>query len=164
MPRIVLPDTLWGAPLCPPSHQQGDYHLPTSVNLLSSILSGRPAPTPTCGHFVNVSDSASLHLAALLFPDVRHERIFAVSTPWTLASITSTLKRSFPERMQAAISTDGTNFEEEKSVWSKQEGVAGIDLTVFKDVERADVLLKRMGRQGWRDLEESLRGAVEGFL
>lgn len=39
-----------------------------------------------------------------------------------------------------------------------------MDLTVFTGVERAEDLLRRMGRQGWRDLEGSLRGAVEGVL
>lgn len=148
----VLPDTLWGPPVCP---MQQHEQLPSSILLLDDILNRSPRLGSKCGHFVNVSDAAALHLAALLFPNVRNERIFAVSIPWTRASINQILSRLFPERMKA-LKKEGEAVQ--------RESEESMDLTVFKDVERAEELLKRMGRQGWRDLEGSVRGAVEGFL
>lgn len=103
---------------------------------------------------MNVSDSAALHLAALLLPDVRHERIFAVSIPWTRSSIHQILTKQFPERIRE-LESDGRSEELQAEC---------MDLTVFKEVERAEGLLRRMGRQGWKDLEGSVKGSVEGLL
>lgn len=151
----MLADTLWGTPLAPPLPES---HPPSSISLLQDILASKSSPSdafPTCGHFVSVSDSATIHLAALLLPDVRHERIFAVSIPWTRNSIHQILAKQFPEKLSTSRADDG---------FDGQGQAERVDLTVFKDVERAEGLLRRMGRQGWKDLESSVRGSVEGFL
>lgn len=153
--HAVLPDTLFGSPIAPPLPESP---LPRSVCLLQDILVSKPSPSDsyqTCGHFVNVADSATIHLAALLFPDLRHERIFAVSIPWTRRSIHRILEKQFPEKLPVLVTDDSREGEDQAE---------RMDLTVFKDVEKAEGLLRRMGRQGWRDLEGSVRGSVEGFL
>lgn len=175
--NTVLPDTLWGAPLSALPAQRA----PSSITLLQNLLR-QGESGPACGHFVDVSDAAALHLAALLFPDVRHERVFAVSIPWTRRGVAEILARDFPERMvhspartQADALRVETGFVHRRSKSSRStmrslsssslgRDAEVMDLTVFKEVERAEELLRRMGRSGWRDLEGSLRGAVEGFL
>ena len=40
----------------------------------------------------------------------------------------------------------------------------GVDLTVFREAPRAEELLRRMGRQGWTDLETSVERSCESFF
>jgi hypothetical protein len=98
---------------------------------------------------VDVQDSALLHVAALILPDIKSQRIFAVSTPWNIQSITQLLQGLYPERgIQSGLDVEDL----------------GVDMTVFKDTGKAEELLRRMGRQGWTDLETSVERSCESFF
>ena len=136
----MLPDTLWGRVL--DLEHQG---YPSSVGILKSIYDGGPSAFLPC-YSVDVQDSALLHVAALTFPDVKGQRIFAASTPWNSQSIVQLLKGLFPQR----------DIPEEVPD-------LGVDLTVFKEAGKAEELLRRMGKKGWTDLETSVERTCESF-
>lgn len=140
---IVLPDTLWGRTLAP-HHQK----LPKSMHLLKSIYTNAPIPTLPA-NFVDVQDSALLHLATLTLPDVKGQRIFAVSTPWNVQSLVTLMRGLWPEKF-------GSEVMETEDL--------GVDLTVFREQWKAEELLRRMGRRGWTDLETSVERACEGLF
>ncbi|KAK3675607.1 hypothetical protein LTR78_004691 [Recurvomyces mirabilis] len=98
-------------------------------------------------YFVDVQDSALLHVAALILPDVRGQRIFAVESPYNINSVLQLLCMIYPNR-----------------VFNGDVSDHGIDLTVFKEAPYAEGLLKRMGKEGWTDLETSLSRNCEAFL
>ena len=137
----MLPDTLWGRVLN--LRHQG---CPSSVGILRSIYDGGPSAFLPC-YFVDVQDSALLHVAALILPDVRGQRIFAVNTPWNVQSISQLLRGLFPHK---EISDDVPDL--------------GVDLTVFKEAYKAEELLRRMGKNGWTDLETSVERTCESFF
>ena len=101
----------------------------------------------TVGYFVDVQDSALLHVAALILPDVKNQRIFAVSTPWNVGSLLQLLRGLYPQRK---IEGDATEV--------------GVDQTVFKEAAKAEELLRRMGRKGWTDIETSVERNCESFF
>jgi hypothetical protein len=88
-------------------------------------------------------------MAALVLPDVKAQRIFAVSTPWNVQSITQLLRGLYPQRFM----DDLVEIED-----------LGVDLTIFKECAKAEALLKRMGRSGWTDLETSVERSCESFF
>ena len=101
------------------------------------------------GNFVDVQDSAVLHVAALILSDVRHQRIFAVCTPWNVSSVAQLLKGLFPNRPGA----DENEIED-----------VGVDLTNFREATRAEQLLVRMGKKGWTDIETSVEKLCHSFV
>lgn len=99
-------------------------------------------------HYVNVTDTALLHLAALLEEDVIGERILAFAGPFNFND-TAVLM----EKIDADGYGDGSRqFERIKD--------APKDLKTV-DTKRAQELLRRYGRPGFAGLEESLKQAVE---
>lgn len=97
-------------------------------------------------HFCDVQDSALLHVAALLLPDVENQRIFAAAAPFNMTSIVSLLRGLHPERQFA------------------QPVENGVDMTVFSEAGRAEVLLARMGKKGFTDIETSVERCCEAFI
>lgn len=99
-------------------------------------------------HFTNPLDSALLHLAALLLPDVRHRRLFATSSPYNINGIVAALRRLYPDRVLPGDVSDH-----------------GVDLSLFRERRDAEALLQRMGQsQGFVGLEESLRECCQGWV
>ena len=94
---------------------------------------------------VNVQDTARLHVAALLAPDVQNERILAYAQPFNLNDILAELRKAFP----------GKKFPEDDP---KQEK----DLSEL-DNSRGAELLRAFGKEGWTGLEESVRENCEGM-
>ena len=139
---LVLPDTLWGRILN--LRRQG---YPRSVGILKSIYDGERTESFLPSYCVDVQDSAILHVAALILPDIKGQRIFAASTPWNMQSITQLLRGLYPQR---DIPDDVPDL--------------GVDLTVFKEAGEAEKLLKRMGKDGWTDLETSVERTCESFF
>ena len=86
-------------------------------------------------------------MAALILPDVRGQRLFAVESPYNINSILQLLCMIYPNK-----------------VFNGDVSDHGIDLTVFKEAPYAEGLLKRMGKEGWTDLETSLSRNCEAFL
>lgn len=100
-------------------------------------------------HYVNSTDVALLHLAALLEEDVKGERILAFAGPFNFNDTADLIEKIDAE----SSSGNGTRrYERIKD--------APKDLKTV-DTERAQELLRRYGRPGWASLEESLKEAVE---
>ncbi|KAK3687074.1 hypothetical protein LTR37_019188 [Vermiconidia calcicola] len=147
--NTVLPDTLWGRVL--DLRHQG---FPSSVGVLKAIYDGTdfsflPARwlTKSTGYSVDVQDSALLHVAALILPEVSGQRIFAASTPWNIQSLVQLLRGLYPHKNIGGEIPD-----------------LGVDQTVFTDAGKAEELLRRMGKQGWTDLETSVERTCESFF
>ncbi|KAK4507430.1 hypothetical protein PRZ48_001165 [Zasmidium cellare] len=140
----VLPGTLWGKQLAP-----GHQGYRTSVALLKSIFDGDAASAALspAQYFSDVQDSALLHVAALILPDVADRRIFAVNAPWNIPSILTLLRAMYPQRILEGDVSDH-----------------GVDMTVYREQGFAEELLRRMGRRGWTELGVSVGWCCEGFL
>jgi hypothetical protein len=95
---------------------------------------------------VDVQDVATLHVAALIFPDVVQQRIFAAPVPCDVESLVKVMQDLYPGK------DIGRNMPH-----------GGVDLTIFKEGGRAEELLKRMGRRGWTEFDESVKRACQGF-
>lgn len=95
---------------------------------------------------MDVQDSALLHVAALVLPDVRGQRIFAATSAYNITSILQLLRAVYPDRV----------FEGDVSDH-------GVDLTIFRDAPKAEELLRRMGKKGWTDMESSIKRNCEAF-
>ena len=94
--------------------------------------------------YVNVQDNAKLHVAALLFPDVTNERVFAFAHPFTWTDIISIFRKIDP----------GKEFHEVKNTDKDLSEVANA---------RSEELLRRLGQDGWTDLEQTVRQAVANW-
>ncbi|KAH9826674.1 aldehyde reductase II [Teratosphaeria destructans] len=142
--NTVLPGTLLGEVL-DPVHQG-------CRNCTSELKSrvdenGRLDARSMSADFVDVQDSALLHVAALILPDVENQRIFAVSRSSSLDS----------ERRLMGQLCSNRSF---KSNCSDQIGGA----TIFRDAPKAEALLRRLGRKGWTDIETSVSQSRESLM
>jgi nucleoside-diphosphate-sugar epimerase len=90
-------------------------------------------------YFVDVSDDAKLHIAALLNPDVKGERLFGYAEPFNYNDLVKTLRKLHPDH----------KFPDEI------DGI-GRDMSTVPN-GRAEELLKPFGLEGWTRLEASLK-------
>lgn len=96
-------------------------------------------------YFVDVQDVARLHVAAVIYPSVRGERIFAYAEPFNYDTILDILRKQNPEREFIP------NFE------------GRTDRSVIEPRGRAEQLLRDMGRSGFTSLEDSVWMNTEPF-
>lgn len=95
-------------------------------------------------YFVDVQDTALLHVAAAIHPDVNSERVFAFAETVNGDGLLAILRKLYPTR------TFPVDFQAEK------------DLSTIVPRERAEELLRDMGKVGgWTSLEESVRRNTE---
>lgn len=95
--------------------------------------------------FVDVRDTASLHVAALVNPSVKSERLFAYSETYSFSQILDIYRRAFP------------NHD-----WVECPAEMRRDLTtVLEGRARAVELLREMGKEDFITLEESVRMNAE---
>lgn len=91
--------------------------------------------------FVDVRDTARLHIAALTNPTVISERIFAHSETYNWTRILSILRRAYPGHS-----------------WPENPKDEPEDLSTFDEPRKRSLgLLRGMGREGFIGLEESVR-------
>ncbi|KAL9095037.1 MAG: hypothetical protein Q9165_002639 [Trypethelium subeluteriae] len=95
-------------------------------------------------YWVDVEDDARLHVAALTRKDTAGERIFAFTAPFNWNDFLAVYRKMFPN----------------KKFVDDIQGL-GRDLSKVPN-QRAEELLKEMGRPGWTRLEDSLRNNLEG--
>ncbi|KAK0614775.1 NAD-dependent epimerase/dehydratase terH [Lasiodiplodia hormozganensis] len=95
-------------------------------------------------YWVDVEDTALLHVAALTRPDIKNRRIFAFAGQYNWNTLLAALRKMYPE----------------KELYPDREGL-GHDLTRIIDAPWAEQILKDMGRPGWKSLEQSLRENLE---
>lgn len=92
-------------------------------------------------YYINVRDTALLHVAALVEEDVRGERLFAFAGPFNYDMVAEAMnKMGVPNELELV-------------------GGMAEDLSTV-DTKRPEELLKRYGRSGFTGLEESLRENV----
>lgn len=122
--------------------------LPSPPLLLRSLTDRAPTTNRrTHAHpdfYIDVQDTARLHVAALLHPAVREERIFAYAGPYTWRTIQQTMQKLYPRRAFAPDVAD-----------------APLDGSVVPGTARAEDLLREMGREGWTSLEDCVRMNTE---
>ena len=94
---------------------------------------------------VNVKDTARIHVAALLDPEVQNERILAFAEPYNWNAILAILRKIYPDKGFPA------DIENEPRDLSKL------------DHSRGEALLKLFGRPGFTGLEESIRENTAGL-
>lgn len=96
-------------------------------------------------YFVDVRDTARLHVAALLDPNVKAERIFAFATDYNWTDVLTILHKLRPDHEFPG------NPENE-----------GRDYTEVVPIARAQKLLQDFfGQKGWTTLEDSLAAGIE---
>lgn len=96
-------------------------------------------------YFVNVEDDAKLHVAALIHPSVKNERIFAVTGRVSMQDIVVIMRELYPGKTWPEFPRDD------------------VDLSVFDTIERAEGLLAELYGHGFVDLRESVRQNAEGL-
>jgi nucleoside-diphosphate-sugar epimerase len=99
-------------------------------------------------HFTNVRDSALLHIAALLLPDVRSRRLFSATAPYNINEILGSLREMYPSRAFPGNVDDH-----------------GMDGAIFDERDDAEKLLRRMGKgDGWTGLHETLQECCDAWI
>ncbi|KAI1145431.1 aldehyde reductase [Nemania diffusa] len=141
--NAVLPNINFGISL--DTANQGH---PTTSGLVAQIFNGN-------AHFLNfippqyyvdVQDTALLHVAAAIHPDVRSERIFAFSEPVNGRRILAVLRKLYPERSFPGDPNDGD------------------DLSNIVPRKRAENLLRELGKDGWTSLEDSIKWNTQDLV
>ncbi|PPJ54322.1 hypothetical protein CBER1_06129 [Cercospora berteroae] len=98
-------------------------------------------------HYVNATDTALLHIAALLEEDVMGERLLAFAGPFNFNDTVEILER---------LDSNGLGTGERR--WERIEN-ASKDLKTV-NTARSQEILERYGRPGFTDLETCLKEAV----
>jgi nucleoside-diphosphate-sugar epimerase len=141
--NTVLPDTVFGEVLEP--SKQG---IPSTAGFIKLLFDGenldflKPIQPQW---FVDVVDTARLHIAALLSKEIANERLFAYAEPWNWNDILRILRARFPEKHFAA------------------DMDLGRDLCKVANKRAEDLLRSEFGQSGWVSLEESVGRNVQTF-
>ncbi|KAI8229789.1 Aldehyde reductase 2 [Colletotrichum sp. SAR 10_99] len=104
----------------------------------SSVAAALPKPGQK-EHFVDVEDTARLHVACAVLPEVQGERVFAWAEPFNFDAVLDILRSEFPSKHFVE------NFHNYRDL-----------STAEKAKSRAAQLLRRMGRNGFTSLEKSV--------
>ncbi|KAJ3545214.1 hypothetical protein NM208_g2629 [Fusarium decemcellulare] len=94
-------------------------------------------------YFVDVDDTGRLHVAAGIFDNVKDQRIFAFAQRFNWDIVLDILRRHDPSK------TFPDNFS------------SGEDPNEIKPRDKAEQLLKDLGRPGWTSLEESVLATIK---
>ncbi|KAF2814089.1 NAD(P)-binding protein [Mytilinidion resinicola] len=94
-----------------------------------------------------VEDTALLHIAALILPDVKNERVFAMAQRYDWVQILDLLKKLYPDHKFTLESLPDVGKDMGKV-----------------PTERSEELLRKMGKFGFSSLEEAIRKSVEPIL
>ncbi|KAE8159631.1 hypothetical protein BDV40DRAFT_233811 [Aspergillus tamarii] len=138
--NTVLPGTVFGRILHP---EIGGSTMALVRNLLSGNRAGIDYVSPQW--FVDVEDTARLHVAALLDGRVKSERLFAFATPYNWTDVVDILRKVFP--LNSSIPQPLENEPR--------------DLSLVGPSVRAESLIKEFwGRDGWTGLGESILGGT----
>jgi nucleoside-diphosphate-sugar epimerase len=96
-------------------------------------------------YYIDVQDDARLHVAALLLPEVKDERVFGFAATFTYNELLAVFRKAAPEH----------KFPEDLKQDDKH-------LATVPN-SRAEELLKKVGRKGWMSLEESVKNMVPAY-
>jgi len=90
-------------------------------------------------YMVDVKDTARLHVAALMFDDVKSERLFAFAEPFNFNKLLRCIRAVAPQDKQLP-----------EEIENAAEDISSVDTKCSVE------LLRRMGRQGWTSMEQSV--------
>ncbi|KAF5573254.1 aldehyde reductase [Fusarium pseudocircinatum] len=128
---------------CENRHQRPDF----VVNSVLPAFNFGPVLDPTNQGFpnfyVDVRDTAALHLAAAVFPHIKDRRIFGFAGHFNWDLILEILRKNQPDK------TFPSNFSD------------GIDPNEIQPCTKPEQLLHDLGRPGWISLEESILDNVQ---
>ncbi|KAF5024498.1 hypothetical protein F66182_3438 [Fusarium sp. NRRL 66182] len=96
-------------------------------------------------YFIDVDDTGRLHVAAAIFDHVKDQRIFGFAGRFNWDAILDVLRKHNPDK----------SFPDNFS--------SGDDPNVIEPRDKAEQLLKDLGRPGWTSLEDSVAGIFEGI-
>ncbi|KAF3399498.1 hypothetical protein DPV78_006435 [Talaromyces pinophilus] len=142
--NTVVPNVNFGIAISPPNM---GYRSTAAV--LDAVVKGYAAAPSILPPqwYVDVEDTALLHLAALTLPEVQGERLLAFAGQYSWTQILEILHRRFPGRIRLkALPTDGQEVVDKGEVdnrWSievlkimgKKEGFASLEDTLAKAME-----------------------------
>ncbi|OLN95257.1 Aldehyde reductase 2-like protein 6 [Colletotrichum chlorophyti] len=138
--NAVLPNTNFGKVL-----DVVNQGYPSSAGLIAALWYGAELPDfiRQPHYFVDVEDTAILHAAAALLPDVQDERIFGMAEPYNWDKVLAILRQQNPDhRFPDDFEASGYPHD-------------------IQTRDRSEKLLKAMGRPGWTSLEDSLLKSAE---
>ncbi|KAK8127111.1 NAD dependent epimerase/dehydratase [Apiospora kogelbergensis] len=121
-------------------------HLEGSAGWIRKVFAGeaRVSGVMPFGCQINVQDVAALHVAAVLDPDVRGDRLIAAAEPFHINVVLDILRRQYPDRQ-----------------FMDDLPSQGLCLATVSDEECLLRLLKKWaGRDGWIPLEQGIREAL----
>ncbi|KAF2096617.1 aldehyde reductase [Rhizodiscina lignyota] len=97
-------------------------------------------------YYINVQDNARVHIAGLIYSDVKGERLYSFAHPYNWNDMLAVLRKLYPDR----------KFHEDYSD-------IGHDLSKVAN-ERAEELVKRFGQPGWTSLEDSIKAVTDTIV
>jgi hypothetical protein len=133
----VLPNANFGGPLDPKNQGHASTSLWVKNLFEGKVDAVKHIPSQ---YYVDVQDTALLHLVALVNRNVRQERLFAFAGPFTFNDVLNTFRKLYPDRK---VTEDIPNLER--------------DLSIVEPASAAEQLLKEVKGSGWTSLEESVR-------
>ncbi|KAL6250669.1 hypothetical protein RBB50_002972 [Rhinocladiella similis] len=142
--NTILPNANIGVVLSP--EHQGT---PSTVGWVKAVWDGfkgqeKLAFNPP-QYYVNVQDTARVHVGGLIYPDVNSERLIDFAHPFNWNDILAILRKLYPNHQFVDDIPD-----------------LGRDLSKVAN-GRAEEIVKRFGRVGWTSLEDSIREATLGW-
>ncbi|KAH8900818.1 NAD(P)-binding protein [Thozetella sp. PMI_491] len=144
--NTILPNANFG-PVIDAKHQK--YH--STLGWIRLLFEGFPgeegadAKSADPQYYINIIDDALVHVAALIYDDVRDERLFTFAYPYNWNDILTVLRKLYPDRQFIEDIPD-----------------LGRDLSKVTN-ERAEELLKRISGHGWMNLEETIKQSVADY-
>ncbi|EED23358.1 cinnamoyl-CoA reductase, putative [Talaromyces stipitatus ATCC 10500] len=141
--NAVLPNVNFGRILHPQIHGSSMGYTRNVLKGDSSIMSLLPAQW-----FIDVEDTAKLHVIALLDPEVQFERIFGFAELYYWKDVLAVIRKLRPADCGQLVSPP--EYE-------------GRDLSKVIPRKRAEELLQRFYGKGWTTLEDSIAAGFEGF-
>lgn len=142
--NTVLPDFVGGKII-----NQEKQGYPSSMGLLKAawdgdaVMGGLLPPQ----YEINVADTAMLHMAGLLHPDAKGERIFGFASPRNLTETIRLWKELYPQR----------KFMDPPA----NEGVFEANIV---GRPRAEELLRWVKGSGWTSYKDSLKQGCDGWV
>ena len=142
--NTVLPDFNLGLPISP-EHQGWPSSTIFAVALFNGdVQTGRMLPPQ---YYIAVQDTALLHIAALLHPDVQNERIFGYAEPKNANAILRKYKELYPNRE-----------------FADEDPEEGEDLEVIEEKARAQELLQWIAGKNWTSMKERCKEVVDYLI
>jgi nucleoside-diphosphate-sugar epimerase len=141
--NAVLPDTVFGEILCP--KEQG---IPSTAGLVKMLHDGvniEVLKFVAPQWYIDVVDNAKLHVAALLHPDVKEERLLGAAGPWNWNDVLGILRKEFPDR----------TFIDDLDL--------GRDISIVENGRTLQALKDVYGQGKWIGLERSIRETAKAF-